>query len=159
MQRFDRVLLPTAFSTLSKRASACVIPIAEKFGSEVHVVNIVPDAGLVIAGGTPDIGGGMPLPIPGPSADELLATSRRKLSEFVAEVLPSLGGRVRTHAGIGGIAEELVIYSEQHKIDLIIMGTHADGMLKRMVFGSIGKSVLESSRCPVLLVPVKDARD
>lgn len=156
MPRFNRLLLPTGFSELSRRASAWAVPIAEAFGSEVHVVHIVPHTELMLAVPAVEPGIGMAMPLPGPPAEELLANARSSLDRFVAEIFPSLTARVRTHASIGGVVDELVRYAEQNSIDVIVMGTHADGMLKRLVYGSVGKSVLEMAPCPVLLVPVRE---
>ena len=45
----------------------------------------------------------------------------------------------------------------EKKPDLVVMGTHADGVLRRLVFGSVSKQVLESAPCGVLLVPLAAA--
>ncbi|MGE3109043.1 MAG: universal stress protein [Phycisphaerales bacterium] len=158
MRPYDRIMLPTAFSTLSKRASANTIPLARQFGSEVHLVHVVPHTQLVADPGSGLMGESAAFPIAGPSASELVERSRRELDAFAGEVLGEIREQVRPFAYVGGIVEELLRHAQSHSIDLITMGTHADGMLKRVVFGSIGKSVLEHSPCPVLLVPVKDAK-
>lgn len=158
MKPYDRIMFPTAFSTLSKRASANTIPLARHFASEVHLVHVVPHTELVIDAGAGPMGESAAFPIAGPSAAELVARSERELASFTAEVLGEIHDQVRPFVYVGGIVEALVRHAQSHSIDLITMGTHADGMLKRLIFGSIGKCVVESSPCPVLLVPVKDAK-
>lgn len=158
MSRYDTILVPTAFSRLSKLAAPWVVPLAKQFGSKVHVVHVVPHTELAIPTGTPSMGGAMGVPLTGPSRDELMQMSRRHLEEFTTGVLGDIRDQLTTWTTIGPIVDEIVIYAERHKVDLIIMGTHADGMLKRLVFGSIGKSVLEAAPCPVLLVPVRGAK-
>lgn len=157
MAKFDRILVPTAFSALSKRACEWAVPLAQRFGSEIHVAHIVPVSQLAVPGGDSGLAVGMGLPIPGPSKHELLERAQTDLDAFVGEVLKDVSSQVRTFTAIGSIRDELVRYAEERTIDVIVMGTHADGMLKRLVFGSIGKSVLETAPCPVLLVPVKGA--
>jgi len=157
MVRFDRILLPTGFSELSRRAGAWAVKVATGFGSEVHVVHVVPHTEMIMAAPSVDPGIGMAMPVPGPPPEEILGSARDTLARFAAETLGPVSGRVTMHAVIGGIVDEIIKYSEGHAIDAIVMGTHADGMLKRLVFGSVGKSVLEMAPCPVLLVPVRDA--
>ena len=148
-----RLLLPTRFAVLSLRAAEYVRMLARKFEVQIHVVHVVPFADPLIDPGM----GPVAIPPVGPDSKELLVEARRRLTDFVKEVLPDLAGRTNTFAIIGAVANELVSYAAEHQIDLIVMGTHADSMLKRLVFGSIGKSVLEAAPCPVLLVPVRDA--
>ena len=124
----------------------------------MKLVHVVPHTQLALDSGAGLMGESAAFPIAGPSAAELITRAERDLALFVTEVLGEIRDQVKTFAYIGGIVEELVRHAQSHSIDLITMGTHADGMLKRVVFGSIGKSVLETAPCPVLLVPVKDAR-
>ncbi len=158
MEPYNRIMLPTAFSTLSKRASTNTIPLAREFASEVHLVHVVPHTQLVLDPGAGLMGESAAFPIAGPSAAELIARSERELAAFTSEVLCEVREQVKAFVYVGGIVEALLRHAQSHSIDLITMGTHADGMLKRMIFGSIGKCVLEQSPCPVLLVPVKDAK-
>ncbi|MBI1190909.1 MAG: hypothetical protein GC200_09550 [Tepidisphaera sp.] len=158
MSRYNTILVPTAFSKLSQLAAPYVIPLAKQFGSKVHVVHIVPQTELAVPSATPSMGGAMSMPLAGPSREELMSMSRAHLDTFCGSVLGEIAGQITKWSTIGPIVDEIVAYSERHKVDLIVMGTHADGMLKRLVFGSIGKSVLESSMCPVMLVPVRGAK-
>lgn len=158
MSRYDTILVPTAFSKLSQLAAPWVIPLARQFGSKVHVVHVVPPTELALPSSTPSMGGTMGVPLSGPSREELMDMSRKHLEQFRTGVLGEIQTQVTTWTTIGPIVDELVSYAQRHHADLIIMGTHADGMLKRMVFGSIGKSVLEAAMCPVLLVPVRGAK-
>ncbi|MBX3378488.1 MAG: universal stress protein [Phycisphaeraceae bacterium] len=149
------ILLPTAFSLLSRRAAQHVLLLESKFNAEVHLLNVVEPTTLMLDQPVP--GASIPMPVPGTEPSELLAQADRRLHEFAAEVFGDLAARVRVFSVIGGITDEIVRHAQQHKIDLIVMGTHADGALKRLVFGSVGRGVLEGAPCPVLLVPVRGA--
>ena len=149
----SRILLPTRFSLLSRRAAEYVKLLVPRLGAELHVVHVVPHTELVMDPGVP----GVSMPVLGPSAPELLDQARRKLEAFVQEVVPELASATVTFAVIGGVTDELTRYVQAQRIDLVIMGTHADGLLKRLVFGSVGKGVLEGVSCPVLLIPVHNA--
>ncbi|MGD9689175.1 MAG: universal stress protein [Phycisphaerales bacterium] len=154
MASVSRILLPTGFSELSRRAAEYVKLLLPALGAELHVVSVVPHAAIVVDPGIPGAGG---LPIAGPAPGEMIAQGRERLAAFVQDVFPNEAGRVHAAVVMGSIAEELLRYVQEHSIDLIVMGTHADRVLKRVIWGSVGKSVLEGSTCPVLLVPGRDA--
>lgn len=151
-----RIMLPTRFAVLSQRAAEYVQLLMSRFDAELHVVHVVPHTDLVLDTGMV-AAGSMAMPIASPSPSELLAEADRKLAAFVSETLPEYADRARVFSVIGGVTDELVKHAHHHAIDLIVMGTNADGMLKRLVFGSVGKGTLEGAPCPVLLVPVRGA--
>jgi len=44
-------------------------------------------------------------------------------------------------------------FAHKHKSDLIVMGTHGNTGLDRLIFGSVTAGVLENSKTPVLTIP------
>ena len=64
---------------------------------------------------------------------------------------------------VGYPAEEILRYSDENDIDLILMATHGRSGIRRWVMGSVADRVLRASRAPVLLVragiPQDIARD
>jgi nucleotide-binding universal stress UspA family protein len=153
MAQIKKIMLPTAFSELSKRAAPYVRLLAPAFDAEIHLVHVVPHSELVLEAALP----GGALPVLGPGPQELLTQSRLSLEKYVRDTMPDLSDRIRTATSIGGIVDELVKYAQTNSIDLIVMGTHAEGTVKRIIWGSISKSVMERAPCPVLLVPVHGA--
>ncbi len=147
--QIKRILLPTKFAEMSRAAAPYASSLAEQYGAEVHIFHAVSRLELVADAGIP----GQP-PIPGPPPQELLAEAQADLEKFVAEIFPAPKFPVRLAVAIGGPAPMLAEYASKHAIDMIVMGTHADGLLRRMVFGSVSKSLVEHSPCPVLLVPI-----
>ncbi|MGD9789603.1 MAG: universal stress protein [Phycisphaerales bacterium] len=147
--QYSSILLPTAFSELSKRAAAHAAYLAKSLGATIHVVHVA-------SPGVPppvDAASGAPYPavaMPDPSL--LVEHGRASLAEFVRSNLTGL--EVKTECTIGNAPHELAEYASRNRIDLIVMGTHADGVVKRLIFGSVSKSLLECSPCPILFVPV-----
>lgn len=77
-------------------------------------------------------------------------------------VRPRLEGRgfaVRTVVGRGEPAEDTVEQAESLDCDLIAMGTHGHGTLKRVVLGSFAEKVRHATDVPLLLVKAKWAGD
>jgi nucleotide-binding universal stress UspA family protein len=50
-------------------------------------------------------------------------------------------------------AEEIVRYAEDNRADLIVLGTHGYGAVRRAVIGSVASEVARRASCAVLLVP------
>jgi nucleotide-binding universal stress UspA family protein len=59
-----------------------------------------------------------------------------------------------SRAVVTGIPDkEIVRYAREKQVDLIVMGTHGYGPLKRFFLGSVADRVLRQAPCPVLTVP------
>jgi nucleotide-binding universal stress UspA family protein len=52
----------------------------------------------------------------------------------------------------GNAATEIVKFSAEHTIDLIVMGTHGRGLVGHVVLGSVAEKVVRTAPCPVLTV-------
>jgi nucleotide-binding universal stress UspA family protein len=60
-----------------------------------------------------------------------------------------------THIVIGRPDVAIVRFAEDHGADLIVMGTHGYGGVKRLLLGSVADHVVRQASCPVLVVPAK----
>ena len=56
----------------------------------------------------------------------------------------------------GATVEIILKKSMELKIDIIVVGTHGHGGVYHLIYGSVCEGVLQSSSCPVLVVPVHD---
>jgi nucleotide-binding universal stress UspA family protein len=83
--------------------------------------------------------------------EELLQSAEKKMKEFLDEHLAAdLPHRGKVLSG--DVAEEIILYSEEKKIDLIIMGTHGYKGLEKILFGSVAEKVVKTASCPVMTV-------
>jgi hypothetical protein len=74
-----------------------------------------------------------------------------ELRRFVAE---NAGGTPVANRVLMGFPREEILKSvEEHKADLIILGTHGRSGFERLMIGSVAAQVLERATCNVLLVP------
>jgi nucleotide-binding universal stress UspA family protein len=53
----------------------------------------------------------------------------------------------------GSPSEHILTAARDQHFDLIVMGTHGRGLLKRMVLGSVAHSVVARAPCPVIATP------
>jgi nucleotide-binding universal stress UspA family protein len=49
-------------------------------------------------------------------------------------------------------AAAIVGYASQHRMDLIVMGTHGRGAVSHLLMGSVAERVVRTATCPVLTV-------
>jgi nucleotide-binding universal stress UspA family protein len=63
---------------------------------------------------------------------------------------PSL---LSTHIMVGRPDVEIVRFARERGADLIVMGTHGYGGVKRLLLGSVADHVVRQATCPVLVVP------
>jgi nucleotide-binding universal stress UspA family protein len=148
MTRIRRILLPTDYSDLARNAAAYARSLAEMCGATLHVVHVVERVPVVILGAGSSA---VALAVPGPEAP---AAAREAMDRFVRDQLAELAVPVVAHVLEGSPDVQIARYAVEASIDLIVIGTHARGVVKRIFLGSTSKSVLEHAPCPVLMVPL-----
>lgn len=143
-----RILLPTDFGHLAVAAAGIAVSVARAYGAALHVVHVAP------ALTPPPLPTGTPQTLPASPAEDVLAPAQAGLDQFVQEHLGSADCPVTAQVLLGAPAEQICRHAVDAHADLIVIGTHAAGILRRVLLGSVSKAVLESAPCPVLMVPV-----
>jgi nucleotide-binding universal stress UspA family protein len=62
------------------------------------------------------------------------------------------GAKVETRVEVGDAGPMIVWVAEQIEADVVVVGSHGRGALKRIVSGSVSEHVVHHSPCPVLVV-------
>lgn len=141
----ERILLPTDFSELSMRAARTARELAQVSGATMHVIHVwrwveialpTPEVGVLLRKVPPD-----------------QAALRISLDEFALRYLAAPGVSIVTALREGEPVREIVRYAKAERIDRIVIGTHAGGILRRLLHGSVSKSVMENAPCAVAMVP------
>jgi nucleotide-binding universal stress UspA family protein len=146
MLDIDRILVPVDLTDASADTLRYGVAWAELFGSEVHVLHVVPDA-LQHAVGV-DV---LALPALAITEDWIREASAA-LTKLVAS-LPIAPEQVRKNACVGQPATEIKCYAAAHDIDLIVMGTHRRSTVARIALGSVAERIVRKAPCPVVTVP------
>ena len=135
---YDDILLPTDGSTAAEHALSAVTPIAEQYDATVHLLTAF-DLSEV----TPSLReqARSQLHDHGTAAIERLAATASQLESEMAVI-----------ETMQPVHEAILEYAEDHEIDLIAMGTHNPGTLRRFTMGSVTRRTVRSSDCPVLVV-------
>lgn len=66
---------------------------------------------------------------------------------------------VTTAVVVGAAAIEILRYAEAHRADVIVLGSHGHGVVRRFLLGSVADKVVRQSPCAVLIVPHRTLRD
>lgn len=141
MSRVTRILVPTDFSPVCDRALARAAAIAARTGAELHVVHVqVLHREMYGWAALPNI-----VELEGVVRD----LCRSDLDKAVANIAtPVVREVVQDFKEVPAI----VHYVEAHKIDLIVMGTHARKGISRLFLGSVAAGVLREAPVSVVLL-------
>ena len=141
---FDRILYPVDISDASPNIAPWVILMAERFGTEIHLLFVERELGQYASFSV----------IPGAIEQfeaKLIKGAETKIEEF-AEVHLKGNPNVRTRVALGNPAQKILDYIGDEEIDLVIMGTHGRKGLERFIFGSVADRVVKMSPVPVLTI-------
>jgi universal stress protein A len=138
-----QILVPTDFSDESRAALAYGAALAETFSASLHVLHVlhsivVPEA----------------VPVQYESRQLETAVEETAWDDLRALVAGEEYARLKATLAIewGTPVTEIIRYAQEHAIDLIAMGTHGRGGLKRLILGSVAESAVRGAPCPVLTI-------
>jgi len=148
-----KILLATDGSEDAKLAARTAADLAEKTGSELHVVYVSGEGfyepSLVdlatleptwVAQEYPDL------------LSDIERTARELLDNEVEQLEAAGGTVIQAHLSTGKAAPEIVVVAEEIDAGLIVMGSTGQGGIRRALLGSVSESVVKHAHCPVLVV-------
>ena len=145
---YQRILVATDGSTLSKKAVSSSISLAAATGAELLALYVVPRYPMSYWEGS----------VTKSSSD--IARTEQQWAERGQAVVDS----VRDAADTGGVkaegllarsdlvAQSIMAVAKKHKCDLVVMASHGRKGIKRMLLGSETEQVLTHSSVPVLVL-------
>ncbi len=145
---YQRLLLATDHSALSRKAEKAAIALAAATGANLVVLHVVPDYPTSYFEGAVTL-----------SPDEVArieATWTTKGQRVVDDVVAAAGKQgvqargVLAHAD--QVAQAVIAAARKHKCDLIVMASHGRRGLTRVLLGSETQHVLTHSTLPVLVL-------
>jgi nucleotide-binding universal stress UspA family protein len=150
MKRFHHILVPTDFSETAREALRAARDIASDTPDRISIVHVISDVMMQpwVAEGGPDIV---------TYQREWEADVTRRLEALVTEEGLN-DARVTTAVLVGKPAVAIAHYADEQHADLIVMGTHGHGPVRRLLLGSVAERVVRLAHCPVLTVPHESLR-
>ena len=136
-----RVLLATDGSKEAALAARTAVDLAEKTGSELHVIHVhrILPVPYAYRGRYTE---------PEPPGGEARALLNRQARE-----IENAGGKVAgTYLREGDPDVEIVAMGEEIGAGLIVMGSRGRGGVRRALMGSVSDAVVRHAHCPVLVI-------
>lgn len=142
---FDKILFPTDLTEASNGAASYALTMASHYEAELYVVHVVDTSGEAA---------GFYLPhISYENLDrEMVENAKKMLDNYCAKNFKDLKG-LHKEVAQGVPYEEILKAAKDNDIDLVIMGTFAQGRLDHFLFGSTTERVMRKIDRPVLVVP------
>ena len=138
-----RILVPIDFSSSSHTALEVATELADKFHTELVLLNVVPESPVVA------------LP-EGVSEASIVEAAKNEAEGHLAKSKASLEGKgitVKTSIQVGyDVAGTILEAIETEKVDQVVISTHGLSGWYPTVFGSIAEKVIKLAPCPVLLL-------
>lgn len=137
---YDNILLPTDGSESMTPVIDHAIKLATVHGASVHALYVANTASLS--------------DLPMESSWENVSDALRKQGEAAVEAVEQRAGEIAVESAVldGSPSGEIIEYSEENDIDVIVMGTHGRSGVDRLLLGSVAERVLRSASVPVLTV-------
>ena len=145
---YQRILVATDGSALSKKAVKHAISLAASTGASVIALKVVPRYPVSF------FDGGATLSVETVSeAEKKWVTNAEVQLESVVKEAQSAGVKAKTAVVKSDlIAESIISAARKHKADLVVMASHGRKGLKRILLGSEALAVLTHSTVPVLIL-------
>ena len=134
---FKSILLATDFSNASEKAFNYAIATARLHGSKIYLVHALrPEFTSVV---------------PEPPSDWVRHEAEREMEALAnrSELKPIVYETVLRTGSIWSVISDVIW---QRNIDLVLLGTHGRGGLKKLVLGSVAEEVVRRVDCPVITV-------
>ena len=151
---FTKILVPLDGSELGETALPVAQDLAQSYKAVIHLVQAIsrqPEAEAARGDGSVQV------------AEYQRDTARRLVDSRIAhgkEYLDRVGAQLNA-AGVeaataileGAADENIVNYTREHGVDLVVMSTHGYGGVRRLLLGSVTDRVIRSCEVPVLVLP------
>jgi len=143
------ILVPIDFSHNSEMALNEAIKLADLLKADIfllHVVEYLNEFNGYFYSVVPEMQTSLPL------LTEFEKTVEKKMEEKKAEIIKKFGIKPEVFIISGQVYSEIIRFSKNKKIDLIVMGTHGVSGYKELFIGSNAQRVVNLSDVPVLTI-------
>lgn len=145
---YQRILVPTDGSALSKKAVKGAIELAAALDAELVALNVVPRYPTAYFEGGVSV-----LPAEVARVEKEWAEQGQALAEAASTAAARAGVKARaTTVRSDLVAEAILAAARKHKCDLVVMASHGRKGFKRLLLGSETQHVLTHGNIPVLVL-------
>lgn len=148
MFKVKNILLPTDFSKISLTAAEYAVELASQYNAKLHVLNVLEKTPPILAIRSLDLSREKIIESIENDANKQLEECIKKIKKLGdVEIVPAI------RKGID--YEEIINYSKEKKIDIIVIATHGRTGILYTLLGSVAEKVIRYSKIPVLVTTPK----
>lgn len=136
------ILVPTDFSACADNATEYAIEIAKLTGARIILFNVYQNQAVPAE---------VPILLP---IEQIAAGIMETLKKKTEDLQKKHHNKVKVDykSAWGFPAEEIKLFSEKNKVDLVVMGMAGAGFLKEKIIGSVTTALIRNAKCPVLAI-------
>jgi nucleotide-binding universal stress UspA family protein len=144
MFKIKNILLPTDFSKISLTAAEYAVELADQYKAKLHVLNVLEKTPPILAIRSLDV-----------SREKIIesidADANEQLDDCVKKIKKIKNVEIVAAIQKGIDYEEIIKYSKDKKIDVIVIATHGRTGILHTLLGSVAEKVIRYSKIPVLV--------
>lgn len=144
--------MPTDFSKRSLAAAEYALELASQYNAKLHILHVLEKTPPVLAIRSFDL-----------SEEKIIESIENDAKESMEAAIKSINNEKNVELvpvirkGID--YEEIVKYSEENDIDVIVIATKGRTGLMHTLIGSVAEKVVRHASCPVLVITPKEKDD
>ena len=142
---FEKILYPTDFSDVAKKAFQYVKQLKEADGKEVVILHVIDQSNLELLSTYSTIQDYL-------NIEKEIKEKASEEIEFLVNELKQLGFSVKTRIEKGLPFREVLRVAEEEKPSVIVVGSHGKSNLEEILIGSVSEKVVRKVKYPVLVV-------
>ncbi len=144
MEKIQRILAATDFSSRANRAVQRAVRLAVELGAELHLLHVLPTLPLEVF---------KHLMVDTPlETEQMLYDQTNSTLQRLAEALIKDGMAVKHHVAIGRAHVEINRYAEAHHVDLVVLGDQGENFVQELFLGTTVSKTLHKGHHPLLIV-------
>ncbi len=152
MAKIDKILYATDLSETAREAMDWAKSLTDKYDAEMTIIHIIPDVAKKID----SFGADRTKPSIADERDDAITSKQKEILQLCKErhkdqpdckidldhILVKVGKPV----------QEILATVDNGNFDMVVMGTYSQGLLAKVLLGSVAKGVVEQCKVPVLTV-------
>ncbi len=141
---FEKILYPTDFSDVARKALEYIIQLKDAGAKEVVVLHVIDQRNIDALSEiqTKDVLGVI----------QGIEGEAEKNAGSVRDELERLGFKAKVRVEKGNPLSEILRIEDEEKISAIVIGSHGKSNISEMLLGSVSEKVVRKAKKPVLVV-------
>jgi nucleotide-binding universal stress UspA family protein len=140
---FKKILFPTDFSDVSRKALEYIKQLKGAGAQEAIVLHVIDEKELAVLSRVPD------------QYSRIMARIEKDIAAVMSAIeadLTSEGFHVKLTVKTGQPFTEIMTTAADEKVSIIILGSHGRSNIGEMLLGSVSENVIRHARVPVLVI-------